>query len=121
MLYLGKERLYLNWSYQGVRDNRSTHCATTGVLIYKNFFSDGIIPGGRRALRIRNGNRTTDYGFIDAPPTSLQPQSQQTKSRAKDQCAKSGKCIRKNASKMMIMFGFISQMGNLIRIYSCCC
>lgn len=37
------------------------------------FISDGISGGQpRRGGRQRRGNRTTDYGFIDAPP---QPQS----------------------------------------------
>ncbi len=42
------------------------------------FFADGIMPGGgRRGLRLRSGNRTTDYGFIDAPPQQQQQQLQQ--------------------------------------------
>jgi hypothetical protein len=72
-------------------------CISAGLQSNKiTFFSDGVIPGGRRGLRIRNGNRTTDYGFIDAPPTSQQQQQQQqqqTKSRVKEQCAKSGKYV----------------------------
>ena len=47
------------------------------LCLYILFFIDGINGGVRRGVKPRKGNRTTDYGFIDAPPSSLQLQQQQ--------------------------------------------
>jgi len=35
-----------------------------------------MLAGVRRGVRIRRGNQTTDYGFIDAPPPQQQQQQQ---------------------------------------------
>jgi hypothetical protein len=54
------------------------------------------MSGGRRGVRLRSGNRTTDYGFIDAPPPQQQQQQQQQQTkRVKDHHSQFGGKIGK--------------------------